>query len=89
MLSWDIQQSDRIFPAPIFAASISAGGQACGRSRYARRAARIRAGVQPAPCGAASAIASSLFPKLSSWFGSRRDALYIGEINEILRRRAT
>ena len=26
----------------------------------------------------------SLFPKLSSWFGSRRDALYIGEINEYL-----
>ena len=26
----------------------------------------------------------NLFPKLSSWFGSRRDALYIGEINEYL-----
>ena len=26
----------------------------------------------------------SLFPKLSSWFGSRRDALYIGEINAYL-----
>lgn len=26
----------------------------------------------------------SLFPKLSSWFGNRRDALYIGEINEYL-----
>ena len=26
----------------------------------------------------------SMFPKLSSWFGSRRDALYIGEINEYL-----
>jgi hypothetical protein len=26
----------------------------------------------------------SLFPKLSSWFGSRRDALFIGEINEYL-----
>ncbi|HVE89781.1 MAG TPA: hypothetical protein VNA44_08775 [Burkholderiaceae bacterium] len=26
----------------------------------------------------------SLFPKLSSWFGSRRDALLIGEINEYL-----
>ena len=26
----------------------------------------------------------SLFPKLSSWFGSRRDALYIGEINDYL-----
>ena len=26
----------------------------------------------------------SLFPKLSHWFGSRRDALYIGEINEYL-----
>jgi len=26
----------------------------------------------------------SLFPKLSSWYGSRRDALYIGEINEYL-----
>ena len=25
-----------------------------------------------------------MFPKLSSWFGSRRDALYIGEINEYL-----
>lgn len=25
-----------------------------------------------------------LFPKLSSWFGSRRDALCIGEINEYL-----
>ena len=23
-----------------------------------------------------------VFPKLSSWFGNRRDALYIGEINE-------
>ena len=28
----------------------------------------------------------SLFPKLSSWFGSRRDALLIGEINEYLSR---
>jgi hypothetical protein len=26
----------------------------------------------------------SMFPKLSSWFGNRRDALYIGEINEYL-----
>ncbi|MEO8187119.1 MAG: hypothetical protein ABI580_07115, partial [Burkholderiaceae bacterium] len=26
----------------------------------------------------------NLFPKLSSWFGSRRDALLIGEINEYL-----
>ena len=26
----------------------------------------------------------NLFPKLSSWFGSRRDALYIGEINGYL-----
>ena len=26
----------------------------------------------------------SLFPKLSSWYGSRRDALLIGEINEYL-----
>ena len=26
----------------------------------------------------------SLFPKLSSWFGSRRDALYVGEINDYL-----
>ena len=26
----------------------------------------------------------NLFPKLSSWFGSRRDALFIGEINEYL-----
>ena len=26
----------------------------------------------------------SLFPKLSSWYGSRRDALYIGEVNEYL-----
>jgi hypothetical protein len=26
----------------------------------------------------------SMFPKLSSWFGSRRDALLIGEINEYL-----
>ena len=26
----------------------------------------------------------SLFPKLSSWFGSRRDALFIGEINAYL-----
>jgi len=26
----------------------------------------------------------SMFPKLSSWFGSRRDALYIGEINDYL-----
>ncbi|HVG05731.1 MAG TPA: hypothetical protein VM937_12410 [Burkholderiaceae bacterium] len=26
----------------------------------------------------------SLFPKLSSWFGSRRDAMLIGEINEYL-----
>ncbi len=26
----------------------------------------------------------SLFPKLSSWFGSRRDALLLGEINEYL-----
>lgn len=26
----------------------------------------------------------SMFPKLSSWFGSRRDALYIGEINTYL-----
>lgn len=26
----------------------------------------------------------NMFPKLSSWFGSRRDALYIGEINEYL-----
>lgn len=26
----------------------------------------------------------SLYPKLSSWFGSRRDALSIGEINEYL-----
>ena len=26
----------------------------------------------------------SLFPKLSSWFGSRRDALLIGEISEYL-----
>ena len=25
-----------------------------------------------------------MFPKLSSWFGNRRDALYIGEINEYL-----
>ena len=25
-----------------------------------------------------------MFPKLSSWFGSRRDALLIGEINEYL-----
>jgi hypothetical protein len=25
-----------------------------------------------------------LFPKLSSWFGSRRDALFIGEIHEYL-----
>ena len=26
----------------------------------------------------------SLFPKLTSWFGSRRDAMLIGEINEYL-----
>ena len=26
----------------------------------------------------------TLYPKLSSWFGSRRDALLIGEINEYL-----
>jgi len=26
----------------------------------------------------------SMFPKLSSWFGNRRDALYIGEINTYL-----
>ena len=26
----------------------------------------------------------SLYPKLSNWFGSRRDALCIGEINEYL-----
>ena len=26
----------------------------------------------------------NMFPKLSSWFGSRRDALLIGEINEYL-----
>jgi hypothetical protein len=26
----------------------------------------------------------SMFPKLSSWFASRRDSLYIGEINEYL-----
>ena len=26
----------------------------------------------------------SMFPKLSSWFASRRDSMYIGEINEYL-----
>ncbi len=46
----------------------------------------------PAPALAANphlaerraAALRSMFPKLSSWFGSRRDALYIGEINEYL-----
>ena len=31
-----------------------------------------------------AAALRNMFPKLSSWFGSRRDALYIGEINEYL-----
>ncbi len=31
-----------------------------------------------------AAALRSMFPKLSSWFGSRRDALLIGEINEYL-----
>lgn len=33
-----------------------------------------------------AAALRGLFPKLSSWFGSRRDALLIGEINEYLSR---
>ena len=31
-----------------------------------------------------AAALRNMFPKLSSWFGSRRGALYIGEINEYL-----
>jgi hypothetical protein len=31
-----------------------------------------------------AAALRNMFPKLSSWFGSRRDALLIGEINEYL-----
>ena len=58
-------------PRPAQAAEISsapAAGLADNPHLAARRAQALR----------------SLFPKLSSWFGSRRDALLIGEINEYL-----
>ena len=60
------------------------------RPRTPRLAARRTKALDPclhririSPPAARKRLAS-LFPKLSSWFGSRRDALYIGEINEYL-----
>ena len=79
MISWTFNQLSGFFPrspstqtlprAPrTVAPQESASALAANPHLAERRAAALR----------------NMFPKLSSWFGSRRDALYIGEINEYL-----
>lgn len=63
-----LKAATKPFPKAVEASSAAATGLADNPHLAARRAQALR----------------SLFPKLSSWFGSRRDALLIGEINEYL-----
>jgi hypothetical protein len=78
MISWTFNSLRGFFPRPSSTSTVPAvpktqlalapTSTADDPHLAARRAAALR----------------SMFPKLSSWFGSRRDALYIGEINEYL-----
>ena len=79
MISWTFNSLSGFFPRPSAAPTVAvapkseiphapASSVADDPHLAARRAAALR----------------NMFPKLSSWFGSRRDALYIGEINEYL-----
>lgn len=84
MLSWTINNLSGIFPrlsAPPAAAPVT-------KPAAVRRPQEEHPGYMLAPnphlAARRAQALRSMFPKLTSWFGSRRDALYIGEINEYL-----
>ena len=84
MLSWTFNNLTGLFPRP----SSTPTAPSTLRNTALRSTLEEASGsvLAPNPHLAARRAQAlrSLFPKLSSWFGSRRDALYIGEINEYL-----
>lgn len=84
MLSWTFNNLTGLFPrlsAPSVAAPVTK--PAAVRNPQADEPGYMLAANPHLAARRAQAL-RSMFPKLSSWFGSRRDALYIGEINEYL-----
>ena len=84
MFSWTFNSLTGLFPRP----SSTPKAPSTPKNTAVRNTPEEAAGsvLAPNPHLAARRAQAlrSLFPKLSSWFGSRRDALYIGEINDYL-----
>ena len=82
MFTWTF--NDRTGLARLSAARAAVSGQKHLRLGTNQANARIGAAPNPHLAARRAQALRSMFSKLSSWFGSRRDALYIGEINEYL-----
>jgi hypothetical protein len=84
MFSWTFNNLTGLFPRPSSTPKApSTPKNTAVRSTPAEAPASVLAPNPHLAARRAEAL-RNLFPKLSSWFGSRRDALYIGEINEYL-----
>lgn len=84
MFSWTFNNLTGLFPRPSSTPAVpSTPTNIAARSTPDEVSGSVLAPNPHLAARRAQAL-RSLFPKLSSWFGSRRDALYIGEINDYL-----
>jgi hypothetical protein len=79
MISWTFNQLSGFFPRSSSTPTVPVAPKA----ELAQEPAPLLQGNPHLAARRAEAL-RNMFPKLSSWFGSRRDALFIGEINEYL-----
>lgn len=84
MLSWTFNNLTGLFPRLSSPPAAQSAPQPAAIRHLPEEAAASVLAPNPHLAARRAQALRSMFPKLSSWFGSRRDALYIGEINDYL-----
>ena len=84
MFSWRFNNLTGLFPRPSSTRAVPTTPKNTAARSMPEDASGCVLAPNPHLAARRAQALRSLFPKLSSWFGNRRDALYIGEINEYL-----
>ena len=84
MLSWTFNSLTGLFPRQSSRSATPSALKSAPAQSTSEEAAKSVLAPNPHLAARRAQALRSMYPKLSSWFGSRRDALYIGEINEYL-----
>ena len=84
MFSWTFNNLTGLFPRPSSTPKAPSTPKNTAVRNTPEEAPESVLALNPHLAARRTQALRSLFPKLSSWFGSRRDALYIGEINDYL-----